>query len=928
MKKTTLSHVIIILLLLMGSMNILAQPKGFTYQAVARSGDQVLANSEVTVELAIHDGLESTVWAETHTLTTNEFGLFTIHLGTVPEAVTTQTVDNLSDIPWNEGPYELFVELNGNPMGSSPIQAVPLAMYGKDEDADPGNEIQQLSIDGTQLSLSNGGGTVIIPSTGGDGDDDPYNEIQDLSLDGDALIITNNAAATTIDLSKYMDDTDTDTQLSEAQVDAYVSNNGYLVEEVDGSTTNEIQDLNLNVNALTITNNAAATTIDLSKYLDDTDTRLTEAQVDAYVSNNGYLTSEEDGSTTNELQNLGFSGGILSLSQSVPTVNLKSYVQTVNPWVEGSGQITYSGGNVGVGTETPESVMDVSGNVAGAEPIFQVKNYNGNPVFAVYHDSVRVYVDESAKGIKGGFAVGGYNSEQKAPGQPFLSVTKDSTRIYFDEDAKGIKGGFAVGGYSSTGKAGTSQLMSLEPENYLIGHSAGINLTGLYNQFIGFEAGMLSTTATRNVYMGYQAARGNEDGDYNVTIGYQAGLTSSGYNNVKIGYKAGETGGGYNNVTIGYLAGTQTNGNNSVIIGNEAGRNALGGWSNVFIGDQAGYSNVGGGGTLGARNVFIGREAGMANETGGDNTFIGTFAGGDMVDGHDNTIVGTVAGSKGTTGTGNVYMGYRAGYTNDGDYNLVLGHNAGSAQSNASIPSDYSNNTFLGVEAGYSTTTGNYNTYIGYRAGADNTTGTGNVYIGNQAGRDIVGSNLLVIDNSYGTSSDALIYGDFDATPGIRINGNVGINEPFYTDYGLVVDTHSSGTEAYALFVYGDAYAYTFTPSDKRLKKNIEPLRNALETVRQLNGVSYDWDASIKQGDHNNGKGVGVIAQEIQSLFPELVKEDMDGFLAVHYEGLIPVLIEAVKEQDANNQELRTRLEQQETMIMQLEERLSVLENK
>ena len=127
------------------------------------------------------------------------------------------------------------------------------------------------------------------------------NEIQDLQLATDILTITNNGSATPIDLSGYLDNTN----LTEAEVDAFVADNGYLTSEVDGSTTNEIQDLQLATNTLTITNNGSATPIDLSGYLDNTN--LTETEVDAFVANNGYLTSETDGSTTNEL----ISGGTL-----------------------------------------------------------------------------------------------------------------------------------------------------------------------------------------------------------------------------------------------------------------------------------------------------------------------------------------------------------------------------------------------------------------------------------------------------------------------------------------------------------------------------------------------------------------------------------------------------------------------------------------
>ena len=72
-----------------------------------------------------------------------------------------------------------------------------------------------------------------------DADSDPANEIQDLSLIDDILTITNNGTATSIDLSGYLDNTDT--QLTETEVDGFVGNNGYLITEVDGSVTNELE---------------------------------------------------------------------------------------------------------------------------------------------------------------------------------------------------------------------------------------------------------------------------------------------------------------------------------------------------------------------------------------------------------------------------------------------------------------------------------------------------------------------------------------------------------------------------------------------------------------------------------------------------------------------------------------------------------------
>jgi len=103
---------------------------------------------------------------------------------------------------------------------------------------------------------------------------------------------------------------------------------------------------------------------------------------------------------------------------------------------------------------------------------------------------------------------------------------------------------------------------------------------------------------------------------------------------------------------------------------------------------------------------------------------------------------------------------------------------------------------------------------------------------------------------------------------------------------------------AFDLQVAGDVVAASTAFSDERLKDNIKPIENPLEAIKKLNGVTYDWKA--------NGKSsVGVIAQNIQEVFPELVKEvqpigEDEKRLTVNYDGLVGVLIEAVK--DLSNQ--------------------------
>ena len=96
--------------------------------------------------------------------------------------------------------------------------------------------------------------------------------------------------------------------------------------------------------------------------------------------------------------------------------------------------------------------LSVEGETSGLEEaLFEVKNRDGQTVFAVYNEGVRIYVSDGAKAVKGGFAVGGFGTD-KAESQKYFMVTKDSTRVYVDENplTKGKKTGFAVGGYDLT----------------------------------------------------------------------------------------------------------------------------------------------------------------------------------------------------------------------------------------------------------------------------------------------------------------------------------------------------------------------------------------------------------------------------------------------------------------------------------------------
>ena len=110
------------------------------------------------------------------------------------------------------------------------------------------------------------------------------------------------------------------------------------------------------------------------------------------------------------------------------------------------------------------------------------------------------------------------------------------------------------------------------------------------------------------------------------------------------------------------------------------------------------------------------------------------------------------------------------------------------------------------------------------------------------------------------------------------------------------------------LDVRGDIVAYsTFASSDARLKDDIRPIEDAIDMTKTLNPVSFVWN-NTEQADF------GLIAQEVEEIFPEFVKEDMNGYKVVKYNSFVSLLIKTVQEQ--------------QLLIENLQERVATLEDK
>jgi hypothetical protein len=572
--------------------------------------------------------------------------------------------------------------------------------------------------------------------------------------------------------------------------------------------------------------------------------------------------------------------------------------------------------------------------------LFEVRNKEGQTVFAVYPEGTRVYVlDEEGKGVRGGFAIGGYSRNTKGISQEYMRVTPDSIRMYFDEkDSKGVRGSFAIGGYSRNTKGVTDHYFMLKPDsarflmvsdnpdetlsgaltvntkskligdageeaslfnltktNYFIGNKAGSsNTTGINNSFIGYESGISNTEGSGNVFLGLRSGWSNQVGNANIFIGVEAGHdNTTGNLNTAMGFKAcrKNTTGDFNSM-FGYLAGSANlEGEGNTYIGSNSGYNNNSGNYNTYIGAFTGSEK-----SIGRDNVYIGMRAG-SNVSTNFNTIIGTWAGAVYDNGGDNVFVGGNAGRM-ATGQYSVFVGKNAGFENTGQENVFLGYESGSSCVEGS------HNIFIGRASGRFNN-GSDNVIIGQEAGR-NSNGSGNVFIGRLAGEWVQGSDMLFIENSSADSSNCLIWGRFDQNI-LRLNDRVGIGR---------------NAAEHALEVEGDAYKTASndwaTTSDARVKKDIRTIENGLEQIMKLRPVTYryteEWmeaNPGIKDQEYYH-----YIAQEFAEVFPESVHRgpevlegDPENLLRMNSQPAQVVAIRAIQELALQNREQQVMLD-------------------
>lgn len=193
------------------------------------------------------------------------------------------------------------------------------------------------------------------------------------------------------------------------------------------------------------------------------------------------------------------------------------------------------------------------------------------------------------------------------------------------------------------------------------------------------------------------------------------------------------------------------------------------------------------------------------------------------------------------------------------------------------------------------------------------------------------GGITLKTSDGYFISPINIITGNSSGEPAdINLTAGNGISGSNAANIVLTPGTATGGGSNGLVEIIGSGtYTGTWTQaSDIRFKKNIRPLKNSIEKIEQLNGVSYELKKDkYSQKNFSAGRQIGLIAQNVEKVYPELVKTDNEGYKSVAYQNLVAVLVEAVKEQQSNIDKLKKEVEKLKALYGNKNVKLSLLGN-
>jgi len=379
-------------------------------------------------------------------------------------------------------------------------------------------------------------------------------------------------------------------------------------------------------------------------------------------------------------------------------------------------------------------------------------------------------------------------------------------------------------------------------------------------------------------------------------IGANRILSNPGTDNLFAGVNAGinNAGGGANNSFFGANAGkTNTTGNSNSFFGRNAGFANTIGSNNTFFGTAAGQTNADG-----SSNAFFGGAAGLLNTTGSFNVFVGRNSGVFNTTGSDNTFVGNNAGNLVTNGTGNVFIGSNAGSAGNVFNSIAIGSNVKVATSNTSqIGTNQTTVKIPGsVEIGQSVEIG-----TAFSAGGSGNFG-GDLEVGGSmeisGGLDVDGFFKGVNGQFSQLSVTQLL------TSGAVMNGMTHITT---IKYGS--NNGEGGASDFMCKGENDNILRPCFAGFNSNAKNIENFAGGLKVIKNLRAVTFNSNVDDKPD-------LGLIFADASAVQPLFSSRSADGSTeSVRYRQIIPALVGAAQEQQAQIERQQEQIKQQQAQI-------------
>jgi hypothetical protein len=266
-------------------------------------------------------------------------------------------------------------------------------------------------------------------------------------------------------------------------------------------------------------------------------------------------------------------------------------------------------------------------------------------------------------------------------------------------------------------------------------------------------------------------------------------------------------------------------------------------------------------------------------------------------------------------GTGNVGIGV----TNTSDSKLTVSYGAP-----VGVGNRYGINSL--IQPTGSTSSQNFSPFCGLQSVATT------IYTGQNMMRGVYG----IADGGYENRA-----GEFSATGGANgVNvGVIALSAGNVNSYGMIANAMGGSSTNWAGYFTGNVYGNYFGPSDRKLKENIKPLNEAIGKIKLLKPKTYTFKIDeFKDMNLPRGNQMGLIAQELEEVFPELIKEvaditlkdskgnvttKIDAHKSVNYTNLIPLLIAGIQEQQLQIEVFTKQLDEQRQLINELSQKTS-----